>query len=157
MAEEAGCELFQRTSQTEVLFDEVDAGLATHLTRQRQVTNVDHVHILDTVTSFVDVEDATVVVSTHLSVLRVQHDEGEHFTVLVTDDASERVAVQQQRNDDLLEMVLFGDTDVWCVKPRWTWTILKTHTFLPNVGINGECGDGVGNQPDTGVHRPDFE
>jgi len=136
LTEEPCRELLECARQTQVLFDQVDARLAAHLARQRQVLDVDHVDVFDTVALVVHVEDAAVLVAAHLGVLRIQHRQGQHFAFLVADDASEAVAVQQQRDDDLLEMVLFRDTQIGLVKPRRSRPILETHTFLANVGID---------------------
>ena len=151
MAEEAGSELFECACETEVLFDEVDAGLATQLTRQAQVFDVDHVHVFDAVACRVDVEQAAVVVTTYFGELRVQHRQGEHFAFFVADDASERVAVQQQRNKNLLEVVVFGDTDVGCVKPHRSRAILQPHAILTDERVDGQAGNRVGNQTHTCV------
>ena len=149
--EEPRRELVERGGQPEGLLDLVEQRHALRLAGTAQHRQIDDLVAGDRLESIPAEVRAAVRRVERLHAHRVQRHEGDRLAEGVAEDAHHSAVGEQHRVDDLLDVILAGDVQVRLIYPQGLGTERQALPVGAEERVSGQRGDGVSEQPHTGV------
>ena len=158
LAEKQLRENIKRPRQPERVLHEIDTATATQLARHTHLDNVDHFLIRNNLLAFIDhvFGAARLAIPANLNLPRIQHGETSN-PVIVAQDPHKRVAVNQQADEYLLEMIDACNANLGRVEPRRPRPKRRPRPITPNVRIHRQRGNRISDQPRTRIDGANLE